>query len=128
MVAMGIVVGGHLKFIFIEGAEGEVMVLDVKMPVGTSFAETESNMRILYDAIESVGQELDAEMSYSDGGRAIEHVAVFIGTSPFSAAIAANSDGNVQSHIGQNQYAIEAIRNPQCPAGRDRAENHGGGR
>jgi multidrug efflux pump subunit AcrB len=101
MLTMGILAGGHLKFVFIEGSEGEIMVVNLKMPVGTPFDETKKNMYRILDAFEQTRIEVDDKKDYPDGVSVFENIATFVGTTPFAANIAAASDSTVQSHVGQ---------------------------
>ena len=101
LLTLGIVVGGHMKFVFTEGSEGELFIIELKMPVGTPFDETEENIRALNTAIENMANSIDAEMAYADGGSVIESVSAFVGTTPFSADISGGGNSAVRSHVGQ---------------------------
>ena len=102
LFALGIVLGGHMKFIFVEHTEGELFIIDLKMPVGTPYEETYGNMRALTEAIRSAGLKFDEERGFADEGESvIESISTFIGTSPFSADIMAVGNSAIQSHLGQ---------------------------
>lgn len=47
IVSLGMVAGGRLEYVFLDESDAETIVVDVRMPIGTSLAETDRVMRQL---------------------------------------------------------------------------------
>ncbi|MEN0651759.1 MULTISPECIES: efflux RND transporter permease subunit [Hyphobacterium] len=73
LVAAGVVTGGHIRFVFFPTVEGEEVVVELEMPRGTAFAQTERAMnQVVQAGLEAVGGEsspLYRSLSVTIGGQ-----------------------------------------------------------
>lgn len=73
LVAAGIIAGGHVRFVFFPTVEGDEIVVELEMPKGTSFAQTERAMnQVVAAGLEAVGGEdsdLYTSLSVTIGGQ-----------------------------------------------------------
>lgn len=73
MIAAGVISGGHIRFVFFPTVEGEEVAVELEMPKGTSFAQTERAMNQVVEAgFEALGgrdSDLYRSMSVTIGGQ-----------------------------------------------------------
>ncbi|NNE38192.1 MAG: efflux RND transporter permease subunit, partial [Gammaproteobacteria bacterium] len=94
----GLVQSGVIRFVFFPQIEGDQITINVKMPLGTPFAMTESTMLEIERHILDVRSQLDIDSESS----AFESISVSIGqVSGPSAGPGGNLPGQSASHLGQ---------------------------
>lgn len=69
---IGLFSGGHVRFIFFPVVEGEEVEVNLEMPAGTSFEQTEATMQRIvgagYEAVGGEGSDIYQSMSVTIGG------------------------------------------------------------
>lgn len=73
LIAAGVISGGHVRFVFFPVVEGEEVVVELEMPKGTAFAQTERAMNQLvaagYEAVGGQDSPLYRSLSVTIGGQ-----------------------------------------------------------
>jgi multidrug efflux pump subunit AcrB len=108
LIAMAILGGGWLRFVFQPEVEGEVAVAYLTMPLGTPVEVTSEAVSQLVRAAEEVRREVDAER---ESGSVIAHVFDAVGEQPYrrrqASSVAAFSQANgTGSHLGEVEIEV----------------------
>jgi multidrug efflux pump subunit AcrB len=73
LISAGIFTGGHVRFVFFPSVEGEEVVVELEMPQGTAFAQTERAMNQViaagYEAIGGEDSPIYRSLSVTIGGQ-----------------------------------------------------------
>ena len=108
LIAMAILGGGWLRFVFQPEVEGDVAVAYLTMPLGTPVEVTSEAVDQLRRAAEEVRREVDAER---ESGSVIAHVFDAVGEQPYRRRQAASIAAWTQSlptgsHLGEVELEV----------------------
>ncbi len=82
-LTIGLLAGGHVKFVFFPSVEGDNVVAALQMPQGTPVEETARVMRRIEAAALTLRDELASKSATTDGKPPIRHVLTSIGDQPY---------------------------------------------
>ncbi len=104
-VTGGFVAGGHIRFTMMPDVEADNVWATLNMPPGTSVEETQAAVDILEQRARQVEAEYNARRD-EDEPPVFRHVAVSIGTQPFSSKVGHGPGGasmaaSSASHLGE---------------------------
>jgi multidrug efflux pump subunit AcrB len=108
LMAMAMLGGGWLRFVFQPEVEGEVAVAYLTMPLGTPVEVTAEAVGQLVRAAEEVRREVDAER---ESGSVIAHVFDAVGEQPYrrrqaSSVAALSQSYGTGSHLGEVEIEV----------------------
>jgi multidrug efflux pump subunit AcrB len=108
LIAMAILGGGWLRFVFQPEVEGDVAVAYLTMPLGTSVEVTSEAVSHLVRAAEEVRREVDAER---ETGSIFAHVFDAVGEQPYRRRQAASATAfseavGTGSHLGEVEIEV----------------------
>ena len=83
MVAIGLVRGGHLPWVFFPAVEADIITANVELPPGTSVNRTSAVIDRIASAAEELKQELAAERG-EDAPTLIRHIQRSVGGTPYA--------------------------------------------
>ncbi len=109
-ITMGLVAGGHIRFVFFPPVEGDNVAATVTMPLGTPTEETKRAVKKLEKAAIEVQKRLDARTP-GDHPSIVRHMLSSVGSQPFNTD-QSRAGGRVTSSIkGTNtgEVHIEAL-------------------
>ena len=84
LIIIGFIVGGHIKFKFLDEVEADNMLATLTMPQGTAVTQTEDIVKILEKTALQVQEEVSQQ--YPDEKPVIMNMATYLGQQPFSRA------------------------------------------
>jgi multidrug efflux pump subunit AcrB len=110
LICSGLVKGGHLKVVFFPPIDADAISAKVRMPSGTTAAETETVIKHLLTSIEQVRKDYDARMAGEQS--IIRNISASVGSTPFSGRRGSGSS-STGSHLGE--VKIELMRGELRP-------------
>ena len=120
LITVGTIAGGHLRFRFMPDVDADNVWVSLKMPQGTTAAQTQGIVRRLESSIVQVGRELDAKTP-DKAGSIVEHMVTTVGDQPFTTLAgggpgALASTGAGGGHLGEVNVQLRSGEERSIPS------------
>ncbi len=105
LITSGLTLGGHLKFVFIEEVEADIIIASLTMNPGTPATVTAATLERMESALEALRDEVDA--ANPDGPTVFPHVMTSVAAQPMRGSQSPIGGGGASaSNLGQMQVEV----------------------
>jgi multidrug efflux pump subunit AcrB len=108
LVTVGFLAGGHMRFTFMPVVDADWLAVSVRMPEGSTAAQTERAIRQIETAAISVRDEYDADRP-ADAPSIFRNIFSFVGDQPAGHRGILSSPASAGSHANLGEVAIEFL-------------------
>lgn len=119
LITIGLVAGGHLKFVFMPRIEADTVNCSLTLPQGTTLQESLAAVRKIEAALAEVQRDL-AALRPAGAPDIVQHVQTTIGSQPLAAAGAgpmAGASTGTGAHLVEVSAELQAAQERNYPAG-----------
>ncbi len=102
LITLGLIAGGHIKFVFMPQIESDFVSVSVTMPMGTTAEQTEGIVKRIERAALTIRDEYDAQSNNPAEPSLFRNVFSFVGAQPLAGMTAFGAGGaGSMAHIAE---------------------------